>query len=286
MEVTFVKMLSIEEIKSLQLQILLQFHEYCTEHALNYFITYGTLIGAVRHQGFIPWDDDIDVMMPRPDYEKFLELSQKVPVSKYLCSKHYSFSKHYNAPFVKLTDIRTNGHEMHLNKNIMCGVWIDIFPIDGVPENKNERKSYIKKMRKMRQVLELSSRPLIFCKNPLRLLKRIIIYSCFHLFRYQKLAEKLDKLSSTKYRFEDCQTVGVICFCGKADGFFPKSMFLEAQKINFEGHLFNAPQNIDLYLTKIYGDYKTLPPPEKRTNRHQYKAWWLEQPISSNSEVL
>ena len=104
------KDISNAEIKNIQLEILVQFRDYCEANNLQYFLYAGTLLGAIRHQGFIPWDDDIDVVMPRPDYEKFFQLSMKKPIGKYLQTNHYSIRKHYNAPFIKLVDTRTDGH--------------------------------------------------------------------------------------------------------------------------------------------------------------------------------
>ena len=268
------KDISNAEIKNIQLEILVQFRDYCEANNLQYFLYAGTLLGAIRHQGFIPWDDDIDVVMPRPDYEKFFQLSMKKPIGKYLQTNHYSIRKHYNAPFIKLVDTRTDGHEMFLDKNITSGVWIDVFPLDGAPSDPIEQKRYIKLMQKKRRVLELSSRPLIFCSNPLRFMKRLLVYICYHPLNYHRLAKNLDRLASTTYLYNKSQFVGVMCFCEGKNEIVPRAIFEKVKKVSFEGLLFNSPLDSDLYLKNLYGDYMVPPPPEERIYRHQYFATW------------
>lgn len=279
------KMMTTEEIKKLQLEILLQFHHFCEKHCLRYFLYAGTLLGAVRHQGFIPWDDDIDIVMPRPDYEKFFQICQKDPLGPYLRVQHYSNTEHYNAPFIKVVDTRTDGHEMHLDKDIMSGVWIDVFPLDGLPKDQTEQENYIKMLQKKIRRLELSSRPLLFCANPLRFFKRLVIYIGYHHFGYQKLARELDEITSNSYQYEDSEKVGVICFCEGQNNVVPRSIFEETKKLPFEGYMLHAPSDPDLYLTSLFGDYMTPPPPEQRISLHHYTGWWKDGFEPSNSEV-
>ncbi len=271
----WMKFLTVDEIKKLQLDILVRFADYCEKNNLCYFLYAGTLLGAVRHKGFIPWDDDIDVIMPRPDYEKFLKMTRETPLSPDLETRSHRTNDNYNATFIKIVDNRTQGHENHLAKEIMSGVWIDVFPVDGVPNGEEAKNQFLAKMQKNIRRLEYSSRPLLFCKNPLRFAKRLAIYLGYHHFGYKKMAVEIEQ-EARKYPFENSKQAGVTVFCGGYNEVVDHSVFEESVKLPFEGYEFNAPKQYDQYLTTIYGDYMTLPPPEQRISAHGYTAWWVE----------
>lgn len=262
-----------EEIKGIQLQLLKDFADYCEKHNLRYCLDAGTLLGAVRHKGFIPWDDDIDVIMPRPDYERFYELTKTQPVTENIEVRCNRNCETYSTPIIKLMDNRTDGHEEHLADEIMSGVWIDVFPMDGVPSDKKLREEHIAHIMKLYKRLEYASRPLKFTPNPLKLAKRLAIYLGYHHFGYKKLADELDVLAQ-KYRYEDCEDIGLLAF-----GYCPiisKKDYEETILLPFEGLQFRAPKNYDKYLTILFGDYMTPPPPEKQISAHFYKAWWKD----------
>lgn len=262
-----------EEIKELQLQLLIDFDAYCEKHGLKYCLDAGTLLGAVRHKGFIPWDDDIDVIMPRPDYERFYELTKTEPVAENIEARCNRNCETYSTPIIKLMDNRTDGHEEHLADEIMSGVWIDVFPMDGVPENPQLREAHIKRIMKLFKRLEYASRPLKFTSNPLKMAKRLAIYLGYHHFGYKKLADQLDVLAQ-KYKYEDCDDIGLLAF-GRCP-IISKKDYEETILLPFEGHEFKAPKNYDKYLTILFGDYMTPPPPEQQISAHFYKAWWKD----------
>ena len=131
------KRISFEEAKRVELDILLHVAKFCDEHGLRYFLAYGTLIGAVRHKGFIPWDDDIDIQMPREDYEKLLELYPKENTDeKYFLLAPEMKGAHH--PYAKIIDTRTVKKELGAKKNNPLGVDIDVFPLDGQPDGDKE----------------------------------------------------------------------------------------------------------------------------------------------------
>ena len=117
------KKITPEEIKKIQLDLLIQFAEFCKKNNLYYCLAYGTLLGAIRHKGFIPWDDDIDVIMPRPDYEKFCKLVAEKKIAT-------SLQNNSTYPFVKIIDTRTLVRERFAQKEEV-GIWIDVFVLDG-----------------------------------------------------------------------------------------------------------------------------------------------------------
>ena len=136
------KQINIEEIRKLQISILLYVHEFCKKNNIRYSLSGGTLLGAVRHKGYIPWDDDIDIMMPRPDYERFVNEfneNRKDVEYKVICS--YNDSQFFQ-PFAKVVNTKTFLKETYKRPVAQMGVYIDVFPIDGLPNDEQKREKY------------------------------------------------------------------------------------------------------------------------------------------------
>ena len=145
------KNLTSKEIQQIGLSILKKFADYCEEHGLHYSLAYGTLLGAARHEGFIPWDDDVDVLMGREDYDKMIEYYNKGERIDGLSLLYPNETSDYLTPFAKLCDDRTVAKEKSTkNKH---GVWIDIFPVDKVPEDPNKALKFQKHMIFLRRVM-------------------------------------------------------------------------------------------------------------------------------------
>ena len=134
------KKMQLREIKDIELDILIAFNKFCQDNNLKYYLSGGTLLGAIRHKGFIPWDDDIDVCMPRPDYERLMKIFPNIYMNKY---KLKTISrKNFICPFAKIIDINTRVDFKYLN-NIDKNLWLDIFPIDGLPKSKKKQIEFI-----------------------------------------------------------------------------------------------------------------------------------------------
>ncbi len=262
------------QLQSLQLDILRQFDSYCTEKKLTYFLYAGTLIGAIRHKGFIPWDDDIDVMMPRPDYERLRALARTEPVGPYLELRSAETHEGHNAPFFKLADVRTDGRENYLREDIHCGIWIDIFPVDGLPADERERSAFIAEQEKEQQLLRYACRPFDFTWNPLRMAKRLYLHLRYRHLNYRQIAARLDE-NARKYPYDSSDAVCVSVF-DAATRVFKREWFDETVRVPFEGHAFAAPARYDEVLTSMFGDYMTPPPEDQRISHHGYSAWWVD----------
>lgn len=271
--------MSIQDIKKCSFEILLWFDAFCKQNNLRYWLCGGTLLGAIRHKGFIPWDDDIDVMMPRCDYA---QLAHLFPTEGYydLCmplnTRGYAYS------FSKLIDNRTIKQEAALRKSVnRIGVDIDIFPIDNIPNNERESLHYFKRI----EYLDLW----LFCMNASYSKGKTIVSTflrnvgvmtariaeCLNWDSREKILHRFDKLSQ-KYNQTDCDYWGItsIGHYGVKERNL-KQGYNTTIKVEFEGHLFPAPISYDAYLRKLYGeDYMKIPPQKERLTHHSFHAFW------------
>lgn len=277
------KLIELEEQKKIELTILKLFAEYCEEHGLRYYLYAGTLLGAVRHAGFIPWDDDIDVVMPRPDYEKLFKLLTNEPLTDSIDCISYRNCDTCIAPFIKLIDNRTDGHEKHLPEHFNTGVWIDIFPMDGLPTDKSERDNHINKMQRLIQTLYRSTNPYVPDKNFFINLRRFTRYHIFCHFSFQKICKRLEELGMS-YPYENSDCIGITVFCSGQNNVIEKEGFEGVVKLPFEGLEFNAPSTYKQYLSNLYGDYMKLPPKEKQVPMHGYVCWWKDEISNKGNE--
>ena len=258
------KEITIQEIRMRQISLLLFLDKICSENNIKYSLSDGTLLGAIRHKGFIPWDDDIDVMMPREDYERFLSLSCKRFSNKRICS---CFSdKKYPFPFAKIMDTETLINE-GVDYDFDMGVYIDIFPYDKSSSCFSSRILFVlliffnykiskicndKKGRKIRQCIVKYCLPFL----SLNKISRFI----------NKMAIKENKKNNSVYR--------ELCFLSYdvSQKAFDISMFENFIIVEFEKHSFPSISSYNDYLISKYGDYMT-PPPEEDRKRHFSKAY-------------
>ena len=269
------KIITAEEIKKMQTEILHQFHEFCHANQIRYYLYAGTLLGAVRHKGFIPWDDDIDLVLPRPDYERLLELLQTQKVAPYLDVISYKNNPYYPYPFAKLHDTRTICDIPGLDPRIGLGVWIDLFPMDGLPGNQQERELHVKRLQKRIHILNRCSRKFYFTTNPTRLIKNIGLWVLYGHYSQKKVLVELGQMAQ-KYPYESSPYIGVIAFSRGLNNVIEKDGFEQTVMLPFEQYKFDVPGTYRQYLINLYGpDCFELPPENKRV-RHNYDAWWKE----------
>lgn len=268
------RVLDMEDIKKVELGTLTRIDTVCKENGLRYYICGGTLLGAVRHKGFIPWDDDIDLLMPRPDFERLLELMAED--ERYLAVSPLSDGCYYN--FAKIVDRETTLTEFSVKPIPGMGVYVDIFPLDGLPEDERERNKQFRRLHKLRDKMFWFAhwRPK-FRKNLFALLKSYYIYyirnKCTRLGDLQREYIEL----ANRYNYETAAYVYASGGAYLKKDIFPKEIFADTVQLEFEGRLFSAPAAWDAYLKQLYGDYMQLPPVENRVSRHDFEARYKEK---------
>lgn len=251
------KYLTEQEIKAHLCSILLEIDSFCRNNGIHYFLAFGTLLGAIRHNGFIPWDDDIDLWMPRPDYNRFIT-----------SFKHRELSFHspetdveWPLNFGKVCDERFSAPDRFGND---FGLFVDIFPLDGIPSNPFQKKLFFKLIRFSERLWssQLFTRhiKLANCKT-VSLGFRITMGRLLHFFvPFRVIRNTLNYLYSY-YEYSTAQEVGCISINSKT---LSKDLFSEAVHGHFEGNIFPLPIGYDSCLKIYYNDYMKIPPEEDR----------------------
>lgn len=267
------------DLQICQLNILKQFIRVCEKYNLRYFLVGGSCLGAIRHQGFIPWDDDIDVGMPREDYEKYITLQKEYEGTNYFIQT-YKTDPCYIYNYAKLRDSGTTYIEnIYKNHRINHGVWIDIFPIDAMGEKLLPRNKYAKRVKFVWFNVFLSYLPALrrkihkqtFFKDILLNIVAILFY-IFDINHYRN--KRVDKYVK-KYNSKDCKMYGNHFGINIKKEAMEKEIFFEYTKVKFEDIFANVPVQYDKYLTYLYGDYMKLPPKEKQVGHHINKGFSL-----------
>lgn len=266
-EKNMIEVVSAKDIQESLLYLMRELHTICEENQLVYNIFGGTLLGAIRHGGFIPWDDDIDITMPRYDYEKL----KTIVGEKY--SDRFAFEcfpqKDYCYPFGKFVLRDSILIESMKSKYGKGGLYIDVFPVDGYPSVEAERKHF-KTLQRLKYfrckcVLNNSSRGLK------RVANTILTFFCQMIgvgYFVNKEIETVKKYDFSKSEYVLCQGAGWY-----DKGKLKKDDYLERKLYRFENTYFWGIKNYDGHLRKLYGDYMKLPPEERRVSEHNYKLY-------------
>lgn len=255
-----------EEQKKIQLEILDDIHRFCSDKGILYSLCGGSVIGAVRHGGYIPWDDDIDLMMPRTDYERFIsEYDSQVNEVTDLSRRDDCVEQ-----FIKVSRIGTRMRNK-LTHSCLWGVNVDIFPIDGMPQ---DYKPYTDELVSLHNVV-ITSCPhykAAHRKKAYWFLRYILKRLTRNDFR-DVLEVKGILNSMALEHLPENNPLSTVIFGDFKIFPFPTELFYDIGEILFEGKRFRCIRNTDLYLRKVYGNYMELPPEDKRVSHHHFESF-------------
>ncbi len=249
----------LQKIKIVAQDILDEVVRVCEENSIRYFLAYGTLLGAVRHKGFIPWDDDIDIWMLREDYEKFAQIAPKALGDRYVYQNRKSVKKYpYSCAKVRMKGTLSYDPSFsHLNME--QGIFIDIFPLDKCSDSEEKAKKLWKKCCFLNMLIVITSLNTKTKKRPF--IKNLKI-KLAKFFIPRKLIEYILDRQISKYNKSDVHNLAVLC---EYPFFYISSEeFCNTTKLPFENKFYDAPKNYDRILKKRYGNYMELPPPEQQ----------------------
>ena len=266
---------NVRRLQLAELDILKTFIAICDKHHLTYFMLGGTMLGAIRHKGFIPWDDDIDMGLPRADYDRFLQVAEKelkAPLQLHTTQNGKGLYSYYYTR-IENTDIQLI-KKATINQT-QIPVWIDVFPLDGVPDDDQQMLKWVKKCKRWKKVFSYSQASYTAATDERRK-KRGRAES---LLRSAFLALKLDRLINTQWAWKKLDRVArendyatsrrIMNVCGAygMKNIFDKSFFGEGALYPFEDIQVRGPKEYDKVLSQQYGDYMT-PPDANHRERH------------------
>lgn len=265
--------MSQEEVRTVQMDILDEVARICKDNNIQYYLAFGSLLGAVRHKGYIPWDDDIDICVVRDDYEKLLEiLKSKDSDKKEYLSVVDNKSKDYFYPFAKVVDDRTKlDMERHTGSH---GVWIDIFPLDGVTDSFYAAKFHMGFCAFLRVVALAMDANFAKSKIGFDWFYKRLFNAMAHVIgmkRFCRIHEWFFKF----YKVKDSKYIANLFTNNGTRSMMDKEKLLKVATYSFEDRAYEGYAEYDYYLKRMYGDYMKLPPMEKRIT-HAFDAWWKD----------
>lgn len=252
------KVLSIKEKQDLQLQMLDEIDSICREYRIRYSLAYGTLLGAVRHKGFIPWDDDVDICMPKEDMYRFKDILNSENI-EYIDIDTF---KYYEWFFSRIASKKTYGKPGKLFFGY--GVNIDLYPVVGVPESENVLIKY------MEEGTKLVNRLNFF----VRWRNSAIIRLPIKTIPFMRHIVKDVRNFAMQYNYNDNNWHFSLGGSFKKCNYFDYDLFDNLIDVEFEGHKYKAFKSYDRYLSHIYGDYMKLPPEDQRIPYHGGEYYW------------
>lgn len=265
------QLLKLEEIKQIEFKILKHFDEFCKQNNIRYFLAYGTLLGAIRYKKFIPWDDDVDVLVPKEDYDRLLEI--------YKNSDKYSLvtgneKSSFKSPYSKLCDNETAVFYGPDKEKEQMGLSMDIFPIEYWPSDQKAAKKSARKLQSLLRRYCFSISTFSKGKTLLRTVLKFFVIAGTKISGKERNLKNLLDFQEKVRENAGREFVGCLSWCvyGERE-VMPASVFENATQLEFEGQMFPAPEDYDTYLSSLYGDYRKEPPKNKQKTHHSFKAY-------------
>ena len=261
--------LPIDIIHKHLLEIMKFIDEFCLQNNLKYSVAYGTAIGAVRHKGFIPWDDDFDIIMPRHDYESFITNFKETSLFKIKTPK----DRKYYYPFVKVLDKRLTGKEN--GRKGETAIWVDIFAADLIF---NSKKFFNKNKKDRSRIIKIGwdHPPIVYKQGFFRkIVFNLYSFVCFVCTRFISFSYAYKKLMS--HISNNHGKTYAVCVWGSYSILGDEDVFDHLLRIKFEDSEFYILSNFEFYLNFLYGDYMKLPPIDERKPSHSFLCYNLEK---------
>lgn len=269
------KQLEIKEIQSVSLEILKVVSDICEKEGFRYCLAYGTLIGAIRHKGYIPWDDDVDIFMPRPDYDRFIKYFLENNEHEHLKLFNPDTCKDYPYMITRISDDRYT-IKMNNEKPYGMGVFIDIYPMDGMGQTMKEAVKYGKKGDRLSSLCYQATRKRYAVETTKTLARKILKLPAFVVAKIcgkNIFQRKLAALANLK-PYDESKYVGtVVWLVAGAKNIYERELFDELILVPYEQYEFRVPARYNEILTRYYGNYMELPPEKDRVGHHEYVAY-------------
>ncbi|MBE6328081.1 MAG: LicD family protein [Bacteroidales bacterium] len=260
------------------------FITFCAENNIRYFCTGGTAIGAIRHKGFIPWDDDIDVCMLREDYDRFMSLRSKCNGSGYAIIDYHD--KGNPAPYGKFVNMNTTLVETDCFP-YSSGIFIDVFPLDNVKNDLEETKRIKEKVMSDMKLYQSSAYDLSWSEvfkylmnGHLNSVRKVLQSKCIYQHQFAKLSNMLEENENVLRNINGDRVLNYYTFYKIEKEIFPKEWFSGTIEVPFEDIRINLPVGYHEYLSKLFGDYMTLPPVDKQVSHHSQYYCNLREHLS------
>ncbi|MDR0199270.1 MAG: LicD family protein [Streptococcaceae bacterium] len=275
--------ISTEKVRALQLDMVSYIDGICRDAGIDYSLAAGSLLGSIKYQGYIPWDDDIDIMLTRPNYEKLMKALMTDLPDVYQLS-YYKACETY-LPFAKLYDARTTYKSRLDHLNPVRGVFIDIFPIDSLPNDPAIRKHFKSSIQyAVTNLITSCDHGLAYASSEhwYYALAKLILWAPSHRRNrgnWQELAEEADLTMQAHNTLPDSDYCNYVYNPRGKSGNFPKSLFERYEDCPFEGLTLRRLTDYDAYLTELYGDYKRTPKPHEQHNHSYYRYFWRKEEV-------